>query len=105
MQIKAITSDFATFLFQYLANFKQWNVPDEKKLVNSIEHALMALYQAEHHLPPDEPEDSTFKIEFRTQIERLCSKLLQIGGQEELNNSTRSAPLILLLLLFHCILQ
>jgi hypothetical protein len=53
-------------------------------LVARIKHALVALYQAEEHLPPDEPEDSKLKIEFRTQIERLRGKLQQIAGAEAL---------------------
>ena len=72
-------------LFEYLKRFKAWKVPDEAKLTCRIKHALIALYQAEEHLPPDEPEDSKLKIEFRTQIERLRSKLQQIAGVDALN--------------------
>ena len=75
-----LTKDFPTMLFEYLKRFKAWKVPDEAKLTCRIKHALIALYQAEEHLPPDEPEDSKLKVEFRTQIERLRSKLLQIAG-------------------------
>jgi hypothetical protein len=39
----------------------------------------------QEHLPPDEPEDSKLKVEFRTQIERLRSKLQQIAGVDALN--------------------
>jgi hypothetical protein len=55
-------------------------VPDEQKLIARIKHALTALYEAEHHLPADEPDDSQLKTEFRTQIERLRTKLVQIAG-------------------------
>ncbi len=71
-------------LFDYLKKFKAWKVPDENKLVHRIKHALIALYQAEDHLPPDEPKDSTLSIEFRTQITRLRGKLQQIAGPGEL---------------------
>jgi len=80
-----LTKDFPTMLFEYLKRFKAWKVPDEAKLTCRIKHALIALYQAEEHLPPDEPEDSKLKIEFRTQIERLRSKLQQIAGVDALN--------------------
>ena len=80
----SMTKAFPTLLFEYLKCFKAWKVPDEEKLVCRIRHALVALYQAETHLPPDEPEDSRLKIEFRTQIERLRSKLEQISGREAL---------------------
>jgi hypothetical protein len=55
-------------------------VPDEQKLIVRIKHALTALYEAETHLPADEPDDSQLKTEFRTQIERLRGKLEQIAG-------------------------
>ena len=72
-------------LFEFLKRFKAWKVPDEAKLTCRIKHALIALYQAEEHLPPDEPEDSKLKVEFRTQIERLRGKLQQIAGVDALN--------------------
>lgn len=90
-----LTKDFPTLLFEFLKRFKAWKVPDEAKLTSRIKHALIALYQAEEHLPPDEPEDSKLKIEFRTQIERLRSKLQQIAGVDALNQfdeRRRSSP-------------
>jgi hypothetical protein len=78
------TKDFPTTLFEYLRRFKAWKVPDEAKLSCRIKHALVALYQAEAHLPPDEPEDSKLKVEFREQISRLRGKLQQIAGPEAL---------------------
>ena len=80
-----LTKDFAMMLFEYLKRFKAWKEPDEAKLTCRIKHALVALYQAQEHLPPDEPEDSKLKIEFRTQIERLRGKLQQISGAEALS--------------------
>eukprot|EP00291_Cryptomonas_curvata_P028949 CAMPEP_0172213412 /NCGR_PEP_ID=MMETSP1050-20130122/37578_1 /TAXON_ID=233186 /ORGANISM="Cryptomonas curvata, Strain CCAP979/52" /LENGTH=610 /DNA_ID=CAMNT_0012894241 /DNA_START=380 /DNA_END=2212 /DNA_ORIENTATION=+ len=79
-----LTQYFPAILHQYLQRFKAWKVPDEAKLTCRIKHALVALYQAEEHLPPDEPEDSKLKVEFRTQIERLRSKLQQIAGDDAL---------------------
>ena len=79
-----LTKDFPTLLFEYLKRFKAWKGPDEAKLTCRIKHALVALYQAEQHLPSDEPEDSKLRMEFRTQIERLRSKLQQIAGAEAL---------------------
>ena len=79
-----MTHDFPTLLFEYLKRFKAWKVPDEAKLTCRIKHALVALYQAEAHLPADEPADSKLKLEFRTQIERLRGKLEQIAGVDAL---------------------
>ena len=79
-----LTRDFQAQLIEYLIKFKAWKVPDEAKLVSRIKHALIALYQAREHLPPNEAEDSKLKIEFYTQIERLRTKLEQIGGKKEL---------------------
>ena len=78
------TKDFTTMLFEYLKRFKAWKVPDEVKLTCRIKHALIALYQAEEHLPPEDPEDSKLKVEFKTQIERLRSKLELIAGKDAL---------------------
>lgn len=80
----ALTENFQTLLFEFLKAFKAWKVPDEAKLTCRIRHALIALYQAEEHLPPDEPEDSKLKQEFKTQIGRLRSKLQQIAGENAL---------------------
>jgi hypothetical protein len=58
----------------------------QAKLNCRIKHALIALYEAEQHLPSDEPEDSKLKVEFRSQIERLRSKLQQIAGVQALTD-------------------
>ncbi len=79
-----LSCDFPTMLFEYLKRFKAWKVPDEAKLTCRIKHALIALYSAEQHLPPDEPKDSKLAVEFRTQIERLRAKLQQIAGADAL---------------------
>ena len=80
----SVTKDFVPTLFEYLKRFKTWKIPDENKLVQRIKHALIALYNAQRHLPSNEPEDSKIKIEFRTQIERLRNKMIQIGGIDKL---------------------
>jgi hypothetical protein len=79
-----LTKDFLTMLFEYFKRFKAWKVPDEAKLTCRLKHALIALYQAKEHLPPNEPEDSKLKIELRVQIERLRNKLQQIAGVDAL---------------------
>ena len=79
-----LTRDFPSMLWEYLKRFRAWKVPDEAKLTCRIKHALIALYQAQVQLPPDEPEDSKLKVEFKTQIERLRNKLSQIAGSDAL---------------------
>ena len=80
----ATTEGFGACMVAYMACFKAWKVPDETKLATRIRHALIALYQAEALLPPDEPHDSALKREFVTQIERLRSKLQQLTGPDGL---------------------
>ena len=80
-----LTKNFQTIMFDYLKSFKAWKIPDEAKLTCRIKHALVALYQAQQHLPPNEPSDSKLNLEFHSQIERLRLKLLQIAGQEALD--------------------
>lgn len=72
-------------LSEYLKRFKAWKIPDEAKLTCRIKHALIALYQAEEYLPPNEPEDSKTRVEIRAQIERLRGKMQQIAGVDALN--------------------
>lgn len=93
-----LQSSFATLLFDYLTKFKAWKIPDEGKLTCRIKHALVALYEAQKQLPPDEPEDSKLKIEFKTQIERLSTKLRQIAGVDALNdfNAQRSSGTVVI---------
>lgn len=81
-----LRSEFASLLFDYLAKFKAWKIPDETKLTCRIKHALIALYGAEAQLPADEPEDSNLRVELRTQIERLRTKLEQIAGIGAVND-------------------
>ena len=85
-----ISKDFIPSLFRYLTDFKRWKVQDEANLIRRIMRALVALYEAEAQLPLDEPEDSSVKKEFRTQVERLRSKMLQVGGQEKLDEFDRN---------------
>ena len=84
-----LTKEFPTLMFEYLRRFKAWKVPDEAKLTCRIKHALIALYQAEQHLPPDEPEDSKLKVEFRSQIQRLREKLTTIAGANAIEEFDR----------------
>ncbi len=77
-----LTKGFQPALSDYLRRFKAWKVPDEAKLTCRIQHALIALHQATHQLPSDEPEDSSLRVELRTQIARLRDKLRQIAGPD-----------------------
>jgi hypothetical protein len=79
-----LTRSLPVALFAYLRDFRAWKAPDEAKLVVRIKHALVALLMARERLPPDEPEDSQIKTEFRTQIRRLRDKVQQIAGPEAL---------------------
>lgn len=80
----ALTAGFPEMLFTYLTRFRAWKIPDEAILTCRIRHALIALYEAQAHLPADEAHDSRLNTELRTQIARLRSKLRQIGGAEAL---------------------
>ena len=61
---KEHTDEFKAMLQEYLTCFDKWRVPDIEKLVNRIKHALVALYEAENHLPADEADDSRLKVIF-----------------------------------------
>jgi hypothetical protein len=78
-----ISKSLPPAIFKYMDDFKAWKVPDEAKLIQRIKHALVALCQSMQSLPPDEPEDSTLNVDFRSTISRLRSKMIQIIGREE----------------------
>ena len=80
----ALRSTFSWHLFNFMEKFNAWKIPDQAKITCRIKHALIALYSAEEHIPREEPEDSTIKVTFRVQIERLRSKLQQLAGHEAL---------------------
>jgi hypothetical protein len=80
------TKHFLDLQYTYLKQFRTWKVPDEAKLTCRIKHALVALYQAQQHLPPDQPPNSPLVAEFNEQIARLRVKLIQIAGQECVDN-------------------
>lgn len=81
----AATALFQTALAEYTQRFREWKEPDENRLRQRISHALMALYTARRHLPPDEPADSPLALQFTIQIGRLREKMLQICGQAALD--------------------
>jgi hypothetical protein len=61
----SFTKDFTALLFRFLKHFRAWKVPDEAKLVARIKNALLALYEAQVHLPADEDPESKLNVEFR----------------------------------------
>lgn len=79
-----LTADFPTLLFDFVAKFRAWKVPDAARVAHRIRAALFALYQAERQLPADEPPDSRLRADFRSEIERMRSRLEQIAGAEAL---------------------
>ena len=85
-----VTRPFESLLCNYLKCFKAWKVPDEAKLTCRIQHALIALYEAQGHLPACEPAESKLSVEFRTQIARLRDKLKQIAGEAKLREFDNS---------------
>ena len=77
-------ASFHAGMFIFFQRFQAWKVPDAQKLNNRIENALLALYRAAMDLPPNEPENSNLRTEFRKQIQRLEQKLVQYEGQQRL---------------------
>jgi hypothetical protein len=90
---KDVTANFSACLFRFLRDFNAWKVPDEAKLTRRIWHALIALEEAQMHLPEDEAADSRLSVELRTQIARLRDKLRQIAGAAKVQeyDASRSA--------------
>ena len=74
--------EFAAHMREYTTAFRRWKEPDQQRLAGRICDALHVLYRSLSHLPADEPENSNLRVTFSTQIERLRSKLKQVGGEE-----------------------
>lgn len=95
-----LTGSFRGALSDFLAAFKPWKAVDEGKLIGRIERALSVLYQANAQLPPDLPESSTLKEQFRVQTQRLKAKFEQLAGAEAVRafeaaeEARRSAELV-----------
>ncbi len=87
----ATTQGFLSALSDYQHCFDAWMTPDSTKLVGRIQHALVALYHAAHHLPPG-PPDAGPRAELRTQVRRLREKLAQIAGSDALARFDREHP-------------
>ena len=65
---------FAEMLMTYIRqnrHFRAWRAIDHERLPFRIRRSLLTLYQAQAHLPPNEPMDSRLRLQFAEQIERL----------------------------------
>ena len=82
---------FLLALSNYQLCFHAWKTPDAAKLIGRIQHALVALYHAAHHLLPA-PADAGPRAELRTQVRRLRDKLAQIAGPDALARFDREHP-------------
>lgn len=79
-----VTDGFAQSLLEYLQCFKAWKKPDEEKHIRRITDALNGLYQAMEQLSNFETEESKLSLHYRSEIERLRSKMRVIAGTEAL---------------------
>ena len=90
-----LTLAFADMLMSYIRHFQAWKVPDEARLVTRIRLALLALYQAQEHISDDVPLDAELRLNFLNQIQRLRTKLFQLGAAnvvEELDRELAARP-------------
>ena len=90
-----LTLAFADMLMSYIRHFQAWKVPDEARLVTRIRLALLALYQAQEHISDDVPLDAELRLNFLNQIQRLRTKLFQLGAEnvvEELDRELAGRP-------------
>jgi hypothetical protein len=87
--IHIIATGFTLLLHQYLRDFKKWKVPDEAKLRIRIIDTLIALYKSKKHsenIFPDDPTQDRSYLEIMSQIDRLRQKLVDIAGQQALDD-------------------
>jgi hypothetical protein len=79
-----IVAAFPALMLHLVRTYQEWRGPDNTRQTTRIMHAIVALVQAEQHIPVDEPEDSLLRAEFRTQLARLREKLVEIADETEL---------------------
>ena len=80
----AASIEFPGVLHYYLKAFQAWKIPDEAKLAARITHAIIALLQAENHLVNEDSTCQSMRKNFSSSRNRLCAKLVQVGGQKAL---------------------
>lgn len=83
---------FPLLLITYWRHFRAWKVPDERRLIDRIIHALVELYNAKKTFNTTDPEDVEVMAEYRKQRELVRAKLLQIAGQEALDKFDAEHP-------------
>ena len=79
-----LTRDFTSLLLQYVDRFVKWKTPVSPVLTSRLRIGLVAMYETERQLPPDEPDDSKLKVELRTQIGKLRAEFLKVAGVDAL---------------------
>lgn len=75
---------FPPIFREYVESFKAWKIPDEKKVCDRIKHALLALYSAVDDC--GDPDLLVLRSSWTEQIRRLRTRLLQVGGIDELRS-------------------
>lgn len=80
-----VPPDICALFDAYNEAFVAWKVPDERRLIENITHALERLIHARWLIPSVETEDNPLIREFEVQTARLEAKLVQIGGKKALD--------------------
>ena len=80
----AASIQFQGLVFYYLKAFTEWKLPDELKLSARITHAIVALFEAENHIIDEDDGSEVLRKDMRSQMNRLCGKLVKIGGEKAL---------------------
>lgn len=78
-----LSMDFPSLVLQYFEYFYEWKAVDEDRIGGRIKHSLGALFMAEKQIASSVPEQAPLRLEIRTQIERLESKLRSVIGPEK----------------------
>jgi len=79
---KKVTRKFIPLLSEYSLRFKEWKIPDERKVICRMKHALIALYTSELLVNRG---NIPVRNQFAAQIGSLRAKFRAIAGQEALD--------------------
>ena len=75
---------FRYALQNYESAYQEWKVPDEKKLIGRITHALNALQDADDQLIEHEAHFFYYRSKFRSEKKRLIGHILKMRSADEM---------------------
>ena len=81
---------FLSVANKFVADFKAWKIVDEARLTTKITRALIAMYDCNIELAPDDENGIRLLAAMKEQVRRLRGKFVQLHNAQELANFDRT---------------